>query len=167
MLGRSFSDTVISTRRIATPLVLAPVAFALLLRHLIALSADSADGNLTYVPHFHDHVRRARKPDTARRARGLNGAVIKRRDRRHVFDEAWNLVNHATNRHVLHHLPIERGANTQLLDVFDLTARHDPRPYRATAVKVLARRDLPRMKLPVSHAALVHDREASDMLERL
>ena len=90
---------------------------------------------------------------------------FERVERRTVFNQSRNIEDHLPQRGLLHDLSIQPGHDRARSQIGEFFRRNHPGTEAARPGKVLSRRELVRVVLPVSHAAIVVAGIAGDMIE--
>src|SRR6185312_8067430 len=85
---------------------------------------------------------------------------------RAVGDQGGDIEHEVRDGGGLHLDAVEAGRNRLLADIWDFVRRYHPRPERAGADEILARRELRGVALPVADAAVIVAGIARDMRQR-
>src|ERR1017187_7117164 len=127
---------------------------------------DSIDLNFDYVARFHPKRRSAFYADAPRSASDDHIAGDEWIERRAIFHQSWDIEDHLAEFRLLHGLTVEARYDSARRHISELVRCHHPWPERAGMRKVLARRELVRVVLPIANAAVVVARVACDVIKR-
>ncbi len=133
----------------------------------VAEDADPADFNLNEVAGRHEERRLALKTDTAGRSGTDDVARPQGRERRNVGHQLLDAEDHIPDGGVLDHSAIEARGERQISKVADFVRGHHPGAESPRCRKVLSRRELRGVALPIPNRHIVIARVTGDVPEGL